>query len=126
MKQGVRRLQIPPQSLVLRHRAFLKRLYFATVVRKSEKEVKELLRRASTNEIKTLCEITHNFLSGRFPRYSKTLVDSLRKRKGLLRKLACPKTNLTVKRKALQKGGILTILASLLAPLLSGLIAKAI
>lgn len=84
---------------------------------------KVLLKAASSEIIKTLCEISLNTLNGN-SKISKHCKNKLKKYKRELRQLVCPKLSITAKRKILvQKGGFLPVL---IGSILSGVIGQLI
>lgn len=84
---------------------------------------KSILKSASPELIKTLCEICMNILNGNC-KISSKCKDSLKSYKSPLRKLISPRCSLKTKKKILiQKGGFLP---SLLGAVLSGVIGNLI
>lgn len=81
----------------------------------SPKLRRSILENCDTDLIKTFSEIAINTLQGNVNISKKTKAD-LEKYKSKLRKLACPKTSATIKRKLLvQSGGFLPTLLSIVA-----------
>lgn len=118
---------VPRHSLILKHAGFLKSLFLATK-QKNVRRLHRLINNASAEEIQTLCEISRNFLTGRYPSFSKKLVENLRKEKCFLRKIACLKTKAAKRRTLLlqknQRGGFLALLGTLLLPLLTTVLSR--
>lgn len=124
-------LLVPTQSYVYKHRYFLHRLL--NIVRKvangeqSPERLYLFIRKASPLEIKALVEVCRNVLQKKHPETSVGFIKKIIPFKDLIRRLACGKTPLQSKRKALttQVGG-LPFLIPLLAPIVSTLISAGI
>ena len=82
---------------------------------------KVIIDHCDTEFINCICECVHNILNGTFPLEKKER-SKLKKHKYNLRKLVKRETPLKEKKKIIQKGGFLGALASVVLPLLSGLI----
>jgi hypothetical protein len=124
---------IPTDSFAFKHRLFLHELLQAA------REVKEgrqpptyltsLIKSARSSELKALCEVTENLLKKRY-QPKKRFLRALLPFKKLIRRLACRKTSVSVKKQALlrnntQVGG-LPFLVPLLAPIIGTLISAGI
>ena len=126
---------IPTKSYVYKHRYFLNRLL--TIIRevstgqRSPEELHIFVKKASPSELKALGEVCRNVLKKKHPKVKVTgFIKKLSPFKNLIRKLACGKTTLPSKRRALttttnQVGG-LPFLIPLLAPIVSTLISAGI
>lgn len=125
---------VPKKSLIVKHQRFLQNLLHlsrsVSLGQRPQEHLSSFLKRASTSEIKALCEVTHNFLQGTHPNTGTQFIKKLTPFKALIRKLACPKTSVKAKRRALtrknvQVGG-LPFIIPLLAPILGSLIGAGI
>lgn len=122
-----KKLIIPKNSSVVRHRKFLKKIYSAA---DSESELKAIVKRAKASEISALSEISQNLLNRRYPVKDSRFLSQIRRFKGLIRKLACSNTSYPQKKRLLlhknvQTGG-LPFLVPLLAPLIGQLLLSAV
>lgn len=127
-------VHIPKHSKVIENLNFLRKLHHVAKEieqgKRSPQDLKLLLQRASSSEIKALSEISQNLLQKSFPTLTKRLIRTLFPFKTLIRRLASSKTNITQKRKLLlrrkpQKGGF-AFLIPLLAPIVGTLISAGI
>lgn len=116
--------RFPVHSLVVRNQPFLKQVYHA-LKNNDEASLRRIIRRANSDEIKAICEISQNLLRGNFPKKDKKFLWSLRPYKNILRKISCRNVSINKKKKILQEGGALPLLP-ILAPIISSLIGSAI
>jgi predicted metalloprotease len=107
------------EGRVKRHAGFIKKFYKCNA-----KNCKNLVKRASDEQIRTLCECALNVYKGNVPLKTKYL-RRLREHKASLKRLGFTKANVGNKRKFLvQNGGFLPSLAAAVIPLLAGLLIK--
>ena len=111
--------RFPVHSLVVRNQPFLKQVYHA-LKNNDEASLRRIIRRANSDEIKAICEISQNLLRGNFPKKDKKFLWSLRPYK-----ISCRNVSINKKKKILQEGGALPLLP-ILAPIISSLIGSAI
>jgi hypothetical protein len=106
-------------STVVRNFDFLKKLC-------KSRNCKSLLRNASKNNVKALCEVCLNFLKGNIAVDEKTK-SKLKKHRKCIEFLSKRRVSLRTKKKFLvdQRGGFMGLLASIALPLISGLVARA-
>ena len=132
-------LSIPPNSLIIKHFGFLKRLHNVLLRKKFQKAIL-LIREASDDEIQTLAEMAFNALKGQYPERVTTLREKLKSYRGLMRKLSDEKVTIGAKRQKIiqsfrakmkrqQQGGafpLLPLLAPVIGSLLSALIPRSL
>lgn len=131
VRETMKPIVIPKKSLIIKHQRFLQNLLqlsrAVSLGQRPQEHLSSFLKRASQSEIKALCEVSHNFLKGTL---GNKLVKQLSPFKGLIRKLACPKTSVRSKRRGLTRKNVqiggLPFIVPLLAPILGSLIGAGI
>ena len=88
-----------------------------TLIKAEPKVIKAVIRHAPSSLIRTLSEIAFNTLRGVI-NLTPSKKRKLAKFKTHLRTLANKRNTLTVKKRTLQRGGFVSLLASVIAPLL--------
>lgn len=96
----------------------------SVLARATPAQRKAILKQATPNEIKVICEICHNTLQGNIP----VNISKLKKYKSSIRKLTNKKIPIKKKKKILinQTGGFLPLILGPLLSLVAGTIGRAI
>ena len=100
--------------------------FFNKIARSRAGERKKVLKAATNEELKGLCEVCLNVVRGNV-KLSKRRFTGFKRHKNVLHKLSNKKVSLKAKRKVInQKGGFLGTLAAFSAPLLTQLAIKGV
>lgn len=96
-----------------KNKKFFNKLKHANLARR-----KQLIKIASPDEIKSLCDMCYNIVSSNI-NLTPHQLRKLKRKKTVIRKLANKKISLSDKRRLIQRGGFLSIIAPLLGTLAS-------
>ena len=107
-------------------RLAITKAFFNKITRSRPKERRKVLKEATNEELKGLCEVCINVVRGNV-QLSKKRFACFKRHKNLLHKLSSKRVSLRTKRKAInQQGGFLGTLAAFGAPLLTQLAIKGV